>query len=324
MSDSNPASVPTFFVAVHRVYYTVAADAGPPLGFNLDGVCTCEDAGPSSCNSGSFQHCDGPDGRDVTGNALLSLFDGFYSSGSVAGSLNGQIAAGLATILIGIANYNGGPDDTEVALTAFISSGIRGDGGYLPPVWDGNDAWDVDPISTAGYVPVDGGYAYTPLFVSTQGYVNHGVLVAYVPDVALDLGFGTLDLGTVVFASTIQPAPGGYRLVNGQLAGRVSTHSVLSLAAELPDPLDSTMSLCGTDPTYLTVRQAVCQSADIVSTPALDNTGAVCNAISLSLGFGADPVKLGAPLAVAHHPLGCDGAVDDCTAVDGGGADTAQ
>ena len=312
--DSLPSSVPTFWVAIRTVSYVTSADAGPPLGFNLDGVCTCEDAGPPSCSSGSVKHCDGPDGRDVAGNALLEVLNSFASGGGVSVNLNSQIASGQDTILIGIANYNGGLDDTEVALTSYIASGLRGaDGGYMPPQWDGNDAWDVDPASTGGSTMVDGGYVYTPVFVSTQAYVSNGVLVARVPKAAFGLGVGTVEATTVVLMGTLKRAPGSYGLVAGQVAGRVTSHSILSLVAVLQDPFNSAMDICGTDPTYVTVRQAVCGALDIAADSLKDNTGAPCDAISLGFGFEAFPARLGAPVSITSHVPGCDGAVDDCT-----------
>jgi hypothetical protein len=143
--------------------------------------------------------------------------------------------------------------------------------------------------------------------------VSNGVLVARVPKAAFGLGVGTVDAATVVLMGTLTRALGSYGLVAGQVAGRITSHSILSLISLLFDPVSPTMNICGTDPTYTTVRQAVCGALDIASDSLKDNTGAPCDAISVGFGFEAFPARLGPPVSIGYHVPGCDGAVDDCT-----------
>ena len=315
--DSNTGVTYSFLNAVRTIYYNVPPDAGPELGFNLDNTCTCEDGGPPSCISrfdgGIFRQCDDPGCRDVSGNSILTLFDSYFQGASAQGSINSQISAGALTVLFVVADYNGGPNDTSVVLTSFVSDGILGpDGKLVPPKWDGTDEWTVDVNTENGATnKYDGGWVYSPQFLSTSGYVTNGVLVATIPEFVVNLGFGQLDISTITVTGTLVPMSGSWGL-EGQVVGRASTHGVLSLLANIADPFGGNSNLCGSDKTYRTIRQTLCEEADILKNPSFDNTGATCDAISIAVGITANPAKFGPPYMANHAPPGCDGGVDDC------------
>ena len=302
-----------FVSAMRTLTGIVPGDAGTVLGFDLDGVCTCP--GPPSCSSPGSPpqpNCDGPGGRDLEGDGLLELFDEAFASSSL-GDLAARIAEGRLTILFYVSGYNGGPDDAQVTFAVYSSNGIRtGDAGTIAlPKWDGTDSWSVDPGSVVASNPFDGGFAYTPAFFTTTAYVTQNTLVAHVPELVVQLGFGSITFRAGVFTATIQPdGDGGYGL-QGILGARLTTRDIFTLMGQLRD--GAGQYLCGTNPTYLSLHTTVCQTADIMASASQDSTDASCNAVSVGAGFAAVAAQLGAEFAVAPVASGCDGAVDDCT-----------
>jgi hypothetical protein len=280
------------------------ADAGQGVGFDLDGLCTCPD--PESCR-GSAQHCDGPGGRDNKGNAALLLVDQYFALAPKIGDVNTRIAKGKLTYLFQIDQYNGGPNDPSVAVSAYVSTGlvIDGFGNVTTPKWDGNDAWAVDPDTTLGSRMLDdGGYAYQAQYITALAYVTNGTLVAPLTHYPLGIGVGRLDVTDFALVATISPE----HRVEGQLVGRVATKGALELLAALTAPPDGG---CDQGAGYKTLHDELCQTADIMSDPARDRTNAACNALSIAIPFVALPAKLGAPFAASPVRF-CEGGVEDC------------
>ena len=313
----------TVTTAIQSLHYQPVDDAGMGLGYNLDCVATCPGL-PSCVGAGS--NCDADGGRDLAGNELLLTIDALGNS-TGSGTVASQIAAGKLTIILQVSDWNGAPDDSQVTFAMFVASGIvaNPDGGAdaaatLPPNWDGNDVWDIDPRTVAGVVRGDGGeYTYVPRALTTQAYVTNNQIVGTLQSVQVGLGFGLVTMTNIVFVATIIPVvfPGtlnsGYRL-DGQTAGRFSIHSILSLASALRDPLNPGMRVCGSDPTFQAFRTSLCTSADVMSDISRDNTGAPCDAISAALGFTALSVRLGPEHPGLAYDPGCDGGVEDCNA----------
>jgi hypothetical protein len=300
----------TTYAAV-QAFAFLEPDAGPLLGYDLDGVCTCP--GPPSCVSGT-QHCDLLGGRDTSGNQIVVLLDNFLQ-GTAAGTLNAQIAAGSLGLLFEVVDYNGGSDDQEVGVAVLTSPGIILDaeaGTTRPPSFDGNDVWNVNADSVAGSTRVDGGYVYVPKALSTSAYVAGGTLVATLPAVQVAFGSSSMTLTSAVISGVIQPGHGGYDLVQGQLAGRISTHEVQAFMATFRDPFDRSTFLCGNDGTFQGFRNNICEAADLMHDPLLDNTDAGCDAVSIVVGFNAIASKVGAPVVPPPRPIGCDGSVVEC------------
>ncbi len=297
--------------AVQSVY--VAEDAGPiaALGFDLDCVDTCP--GPPSCVSPQT-HCDQSDGRDLAANVFVQAVQDLQGSSGTQ-TLNGLISAGKAGALLYLSGYNGEADDSEVLISAIESTGIVSDveaGTRAGPKWDGTDKWNVDPTSVLGVSVDDAGYHYTPRVVSTQAYVTNYTLVATVSGLPIPLGSTTITLSHAFVVATLTPVAGvGYR-VDGQLAGRVSTLSILSVLATVKDPIDPTQFLCGNDGTFQSLLTSFCSSADIMFDPTLDRTDASCDSLSISIGFVAISAQFGAEYPKDPLILGCDGSVTDC------------
>jgi hypothetical protein len=319
-AQSSPGGAAVTFVAALRTITGIEpGDAGVVLGFDLDGVCTCP--GPPSCRSQAIppaQNCDQPGGRDLQGNGLLSIFDQAYSAMSPYGNITQHVALGRIGILFYIGDYNGEADDTQVTVAIYSSDGLplvdggTGDSGTnAVPRWDGTDRWLVDSDSFITSAPLDGGFQYAPTYVTATAYVSQSTFVANLPGLVLRLPFGEVPLQSVIATARIVPdGDGGYDLQQGQLVARMSTATIFHVLAQA---VDSTgQFLCGTNPSYVELRTAVCQGADIMATPAADNTDAGCNAISITVGFTASAAQMGAPSTLGPAEAGCDGAIDDC------------
>ncbi len=321
-----------FLVAVQSIWYDTATvmdagadaatDSGITLGYNLDHECTCEGTpkGPPSCVNDAMVTCDGLEGRDLAGNALLAMVDDFGAS-TVAQLFNSKIASGQVTAMLRVAFYNLGADDQAVTLSTFVAGGLPSDAGieagFSPPKWDGTDRWTVDPRSVATSSFVDGGWQYFPLFVDTAAYVSDYTLVAKLSALHLGIGQADLSLTDAVMVAKLEPdgTTGGYMLT-GQIAGRLAVSTIFALASTFPDPSTEGGAFCGNDLIFTTLIQpTVCQATDIMGHLSQDNTGKGCDALSLGIGFVARKVLLGAPYRGVNPVVGCDGSVATCKGV---------
>ncbi len=308
-ADSPTQTNVEFFVAVKNMLYDTNPDAGIVLGYDLDGVC-CPGAAPSCVSNNPT--CTDPQGRETAGNSLLKLADTYLGS-TANGNLNNRIAQGQLSLIFWVSQYNEGADDTQVNLTAFIASGNEiNDAGYpQPPKWDDTDIWSIDPRSTLG-ASMDGGvWSYVPQYITTQAYVTSSTLVSPLGKVSIGLGAGSLEMTDAVLVAAIESDGHGGKRLDGQMAGRISTHSLLAILGAFQD--STGQYLCGSDVTFQTVRTLICSSADLRSDPTTDFSGQPCDALSVSFGFTALGVQtLGPPFQTLDPKPGCDGSVEDC------------
>jgi hypothetical protein len=275
-----------------------------PLGFDLDGVCTCfDDGGPSCANA--MVTCDTAGGRDEAANQILAVLGAEDSHLSQA-SLQAQIASGAFGILLHVHGYNGLANDQSVVVEYFPSPGSQG-----PPSTDGGTAWNVTPES----VLTGGPGQWVSIYQDLHAYVNDHVLVSHLaafaflvlPDTGGNDNPITFDLRDVVAEATMVSSGGGgggtWSLQNGQMGARWATSDALYSFHTLSDT--SGNSLCGSDLTYQVVSGGICSQADIASSPANDNQGLPCDALSIGLGFTASPAQLGDELDPLVVPSTC-------------------
>ena len=287
-------------------------DAGPPPGYDLDGLCTCPD--PAPC-VGVGPMCDLDGGVDDSTNDLLSRLSSF-GSGPIFDQtrVNQNLSRGSSTLLLALRSYNGKPNDQSVELAMFVSDGTPtpdGGGDPTPPKLDGQDIWTIDRGSVIG----GSGPPILPRYIDTAAYVAGGVLVGHV-DAPIILNAGsaniTLDLSESLATARIVHET-TWRLTDGRIAGRWSTRSVLTALAAVQDPFKRNGFLCGDSGTYQSIKPQICQSADIMTSGKAQGTGQKCNAISIGIGFEAIEAQLG-PLA---DPVDAGGAcgptwTDEC------------
>ncbi len=255
-------------------------------------------------------HCDDSQGRDNAGGALIQQFSQLTSQLSTA-KINSDIAQGLDSMILRVTNYNGTANDTQVSLAVFNSNGTvpLTDAGLNPtPKLDGTDQWGIDPASLTGTPP-----PYVATNEDDTAYVTGNVLVANVSfPFGLGESFGSnfLLLDGAFLVGTITTTSSGYA-ITGVVTGRWDTRNLLTGMQGLKDPLNPGMFLCGTDPTYLGFKNAICGAADIASIATSDNTGAPCDALSLAVGFTSGAALLGGVLTHNPSPDPCGATYSD-------------
>ena len=153
---------------------------------------------------------------------------------------------------------------------------------------------------------------------TTAGYVARGKLVATL-DVTLDLGdsFSVALKGGIVQADiSLNGNAGKPTITGGVLAGRWPIADALRVAGRVRLE-DGGKLVCENALAYATVKDIICQEADLVADRARDSTGAACDSLSAAILFQAAPASLG-PLKTAIVENDCpDAGGDDCTK-DGG------
>ncbi len=262
-----------------------AKGATIPLGFDLDGLCTCP--GAPSCKpviANTQTVCDDPGtGRDNAARQLLEQLKAFPFSFNDA-TFNGALRDGAFSQLLQVGGYNGTPDDPEVTVSFRNGIALVGDGGA--PAFQGGDSWLVEPTSNG--VPT----------YNVTGYVAGGTLVAkFVAAVNGTEGLrliwqlprpqgGTTRLPIALTEATITAqmavsADGRLTLTDGRLGGKLTSSNAL----ELP----RAFGVCG-GPPFDQTRQLFCSLAD------LPNKDGLCDTLSFSLAFEAMPAKLGGEL----------------------------
>jgi hypothetical protein len=260
-------------------------------------------------------HCDEDGGRDNAAQALLQLVATLPGLNEI--SLNQALSRGKYGLVIAVSQWNGQPNDTQVNISLFVSNGLTADdaGNVTPVKGDGTDVWTIASGSLLGgdsLAGVDcgsGNPQCAPVYYDDNAYVTGGTIVGSV-DFTIALGgsgSGTVNVdltGSVVLA-TIVASTGGWSLTNGTIAGRWATSKLLSSLAAINDPLNTGEYLCGSDSTYGLVKSDICSAMDIAADPNLDQTGAPCDAISISLGFTADPAEMGVVTSKGEPFTGC-------------------
>ncbi len=282
------------------------------LGYDLDNTATCP--GTASCtppeNVDLTAQCDGPGGRD---NGFARMLKGFGDT-AFTSELSADIENGRAGIVTVIENYNGGKNDTKVRAWAVVSTGTQvqlPDGGPDPvrtptpplPKLDGQDIWSVSPDGLQGGGPPvgtncgDPADPCKPIAPDDDAYVVDGVLVTRVdfPVAIPSLGpTARLDIrGGYMVARIIKTPQGLYRLVDGQVVGRVPPQDVLKVAGLFNDPFSPGKALCQSALSLGVTRSTVCKFRDIHADLTKDGLPTPCDGISTAMAFRATQARFG-------------------------------
>lgn len=315
--DAPTVELPAFIVAVDDLIVSESTPEIGPLGFDIDGTCTCDyrpgnakDGGSSCVPKGDQPICDGDGGIDNSFGQLISTFSTFGSFADMT-KVKERINSGRQTLLVYIRRYNGLANDRDVEIGLLPSDGVRtpgcagsvvnGDGDYSPG-WCGDDPWTTVPDGQQ----TDG----TPI-VLANGYVNDYRFVVNLPGTArVPLGPVPLEFGTPIITGKLTPldenmnprAPGQapttekekrlFKVDEGQLVGRMVVKSLLATLGAADVGGDATR-LCDSI-LYVQLRKEICDAVDIARAPNLDFQSTTCDAISASLGFTAKPAVRGA------------------------------
>jgi hypothetical protein len=267
------------------------------MGYDLDGACTGQGAGPTCARSAwatADPPEDGPGGRDNGHGELLhrTLRERGTSSTDY---VNGQAIIGSATTVIRVRGYNEATLDPQVNVAVFAASmwqlGEDPPIPSAPPLWEGDDEWLagypwwVKPYEPDKYGPES---LELPMYFDEHAYVTNSFLVAHLDRLAVP---PWLELSQVVIKARLVKENGAWSLVDGTLAGRIDVDSLLVGLDLVPDPLNSAQRLCTNAPGYRTAKQNICASADI-SFEGPGDTTVPCDAVSWGFKFEAKPAKL--------------------------------
>jgi hypothetical protein len=317
LDDAPGEELPAFFIAVRTVILT--NDAAKIVGFDLDGVCSCDphpetahDAGPSC--SAAMPQCDLARGVDNSVSVLSAQLSPFFSIDALPQTL---IAKGRRTHLLQIGKYHGRLNDKEVAFGVALSDGIRDKGcptsvenaakGIWSPGWCGDDRWSFLPESL---IPS----TKQPL-VQGVGYVRDGILTLKLASVlqvpfdeasVLSIGGAAMTGSLVPLGEDLKPRDRArppterekrlYALDDAVIGGRIRTTDLLSTIGAIENSSKdggASTYLCN-EAAFPLLKSSVCDGVDIAATQALDfDPGAKCDALSVGIAFTAFPVLPG-------------------------------
>ncbi|MDB4936517.1 MAG: hypothetical protein JWP87_3489 [Labilithrix sp.] len=278
----------------------------PPLGYDLDKLCTCPDRRACKNPKAVDQQCDVPGtGIDNAAGGILNVLFPPQADALLQSSLR----HGKKGIMIRVQGWDGSANDSDVSVSVFNIVGLKGDEeGGAPATFDGGaDEFIVDDASLLNAMDLGSRY------FDTSAYVTNGLLVA-----ALDYDFRlevpTGDAAAVVFVplraarlvgKIERVGTTGLRMSNAQLVGRVPIAEIFAQLAAI--------GLCQNNPMYPTVKASTCAALDLPAKPANDGKDVGCDALSIAIGITAGPAKIGghAPSAGAQSPCG-DQPVERC------------
>lgn len=280
-----------YVFALREVSFIGKEKGAPPgPGWDIDGTCTCHDAGPPSCQTpaGAGTYCDGPGGADYGSVAVFETASLAIPVNDVAKEIN----LGLLGMLLTLDGYDGTPNDPLVTATFLISPGLRGDGGVPtePPKWDGTDSW---PVTSSSYENPSTG---KPRFVTSAAYVRDNILVARLMTCAVAFPWGNqsqqLNLTDVVLTGTVgQGDAGMVELRGGQIVARLRVDQLLETVGGVQLSIGGER-VCENDIAWPVFHATVCKNADVMA----NSQGSIlarCDAVSFLMTFNGIPALVG-------------------------------
>lgn len=258
------------------------------VGFDIDGSCTCGDVAGEVCKPWKPRSplCDGPGGRDNSFPRLLQTLVTFGFAQS-SQQLSQTLENGDFTLLLRIRNWNLTPNDPEVSVSFYTSSGTT-----KPPEWTGKDVWTV--LSNS----VENGSIDQPALEDTNAYVSDGNLVASLPTfdandkkvlIQLNPRFG-LALSGARIVGKLESLLGAYRIAGGTLSGTWRDRDFFAQVATVADPIDDKKTVCTDNFLYPQVKSGFCDIADLAGNAA-DLSG-VCASSSIAMSFSAQEARM--------------------------------
>jgi hypothetical protein len=324
--------------------------AGAVVGFDIDGVCTCDTRkgtardGGTACvapkDSVPVGSCDFDGGID---SAFAAIVDEAKVYGDITGLLSGandNVICGSYTMLIALSGYNGQLDDPEVRIAFLQSRGIaspHADGEKTPvPVrcqwapdagrpfpakFDGTDEWSVPrgSINPTFNFPTEG---TLPAYVTGGKLVVDGKRLPKGTTIPVALGTRATPLSTPSMIGdlvALDEARTTFRLDHVVLTGRVSVDGILTSLGSVrtrfgATPADDEFLCAGREkPFYDALKLLACRAPDLMVNEDRDFTAAACDALSFTAVFNASPAKLGVEVDPVQDDRPCGtGFSDSC------------
>lgn len=304
-------------LAVNKLYLGESDRSGSPspsawkeYGYDLDGYAS---------NTNSVTHCqvnesgtksniqtDGNDGIDNSfGANIVPVITGLASD--AAQKINETIEEGSFTIILEVEGIGGGAD--YVDLPAALYAG--GDLGSAPS-WDGTDEWPVfcelmTNCQETGTTQLPSNQSKVRFPTS---YMASGTWVSGTTDTVINLslslaGFSlSLDINQAVITADMSGGNPPMEATNGIIAGVIETEAFIQSLTKVAGSINT--SLCE-GPTLESVTQTIRAASDIMKDGSQD-PNALCDGISVGLGFDMKAVQLGEVLD--KNPPGEDPCAD--------------
>lgn len=301
-------------------------DLGPDykrIGYDLDQRCTCDGADSNSClmpkQAPPSVLCDGDGGIDNASGAFIHELRTSYFKSAGTENWSKGIQNGDWSLIIRVRNYNGLPNDDQVAVDWLVPArfdALTDDDSK--PTFDGTDVW---PVKDLSFLPGDdetGVDINKPKASDPKAYVTNGMLVASLPTSALQVSDElTLTIqGAFLTAQIAFPEDNGgqYALKDGVVAARWRVQDLLSQLSRFKDPF-SNSPVCKDNVIYGAFKDKICAFADIYSGISTPTTP--CDSLSVGLAFTAVPVTIGpvVPEGAVESPCAPenDPANDNCS-----------
>jgi hypothetical protein len=321
---SSPDDAEVMHFAGYEVEMLQSKERWPQVGLNLDGVNTTGPDAPRACEprGAASPAVDGNDGIDNQYGAKVSPLLAVPLPTAVC-EMTGSHYNGKGTLVVGIEQWNGQPNDAQVTAWIIPAAGAiatqgglepeagiswEGEAGgdiYLdgepapPPCFDGNDVFYLNS-DAAVLSPPAGDEPRMPRIIDTDAYIVDNVVVARVP-VAHPLTLMSVYRSFPLSLSDgyiIAKLSNDYLRMDSTLAGRFHADSILDVAREI--------GACDMN-TLNTFRTTITDGADLMYDPKRDHQSELCDAISVGIPFKAVRAKVATTLGRAWAPdVHCD------------------
>jgi hypothetical protein len=288
-------------LAINKLYLGDSDRAGTPsqtawkkFGYDLDGYNSNKNSGTHcKVNEGGTKsniQTDGDDGIDNSfGANIMPVIVGLQSD--AATKINETIEEGSFTIILNVEDVGGGQDYVNLPAALYAGAALE-----TTPSWDGTDLWPVycELMTTCS---ADG----TPQIPDNKSkvqfpssYVAGGTWVSgSETTVNLSLaiaGFAlSLDINQAVISADMSGGNPPTTATNGVIAGVIESEALINSLVKVAGSIST--SLCS-GPTLESVKQQITAASDIMK-DGTQNPDALCNGISVGIGFDMKAVQLG-------------------------------
>lgn len=299
------------FAAAIRTVDLDEEDDSPRFGFDIDGKCSCTIDG-QSCNRAAYvdpkkETCDDERGLDNGTGVALARINALAAGAISSVIINEGATQGLWTLIVGVRDYSGTPNDDQVTVALYETPGLSS------PAWNGTDVWPIARNTVGPSNSVD-----DPVNVDTKAYVRDGVLVARIPKTTILFRASTVHLpveliSVTMSAKIVEASAGNWRLTEGTMSAKWAHPALFRGLSAFRYGTGTTSKLCRDDIIYLQVKNMFCSATDVLEDPEMGGS-ADCNAISFGMRFDTEAVRLGTvtdPLP-PPEPL-CDASFDPIT-----------
>jgi hypothetical protein len=276
-------------------------DAWKDFGYDLDGFkSTKNSANHCKVNPGGSKaaiQTDGNGGIDNSfGYNILPIIINLATDAST--KINDNLDAGAFTIIVKIDGIGGGAN--YAGLPAALYAGgqlVDANGNKTAPKWDGTDEWPVycelmNDCQTSGTKQIADGNDSKVKFLSSY-VADHTWVSGSKGNVSLSLSVSgyslSLTIRNAVLTAKLDGSNPPAGATHGIIAGILETEELISSLKAVAGNIDS--SLCE-GPTFDNIAQQIRAASDIMK-DGTQNPDALCDGISIGLGFDMKPVQLG-------------------------------